>query len=296
MTRCHISTAAPGPPTPWRMRPPPGRSEARHVLGVVGRRRPARSDRHRKRRPECRARAGRPPGRATRASRARAAAGAGSPRWRAAAARVPAERRDQQGSAAAVGRRVGVGHASRAAARAPPSVRTPCGGTNTTAEIDGSTGDCWAHTSSPVRPLITNPPSSAGATLSGWPSMRLASDSAAASSSRRPRPSTRARASTMPPTMAADDEPRPRLCGIRLVQARCRPGWGDAPSPRRRRASNAPPGGPRPAAPRPRPRRRRAPRAPRGRPPRRGCRPARGRARGSRSRDRGWRWSPAPRR
>ena len=41
---------------------------------------------------------------------------------------------------------------------------------------------------------------------------------------RRRLPPREPRASTMPPTMAADDEPRPRLCGIRLVQARCSPG------------------------------------------------------------------------
>ncbi len=104
------------------------------------------------------------------------------------------------------------------------SVRTPCGGTKITAEMDGSTGACCAQTSSPVRPLITNPPSSAGATLSGWPSIRLARASAARRRAGRSPSWTRPRASTMPPTMAADDEPSPRLCGIRLVQATCKPG------------------------------------------------------------------------
>ena len=47
------------------------------------------------------------------------------------------------------------------------SVRTPYGGTSTTAEIEGSTGAFWAQTTSPAWPQITNPPSSAGATLSG---------------------------------------------------------------------------------------------------------------------------------
>ena len=65
---------------------------------------------------------------------------------------------------------------------------------------------------------MTKPPRSAGATLSGCPSISMASSSSAASSSADGPPSTSARASTSPPTMAAEDEPRPRACGIELRQ------------------------------------------------------------------------------
>ena len=70
----------------------------------------------------------------------------------------------------------------------------------------GRPGPAAAQTASPACPEMTNPPSRAGATLSGWPSSRLASANAGASSSalRRRRPAPRA--STMP----ADDRRRGR--------------------------------------------------------------------------------------
>ena len=128
-----------------------------------------------------------------------------------------------------------------------------------------------------------------GAPRACWPGR------AAESSSKRSPPTTRARASAMPPTIAAEREPRPRLCGMlfskrsrsprgvtpRISKAariarttRCRSSRGRCPHPRRRPRSPA---------------RRRRPRRSAGR-----AGPAPGR--GSRSRGRGSRWSPGRRR
>ena len=62
----------------------------------------------------------------------------------------------------------------------------------------------------------------------GGPPAAAASRNAASSSSSRVPPATSARASAMPPTIAADDEPRPRACGMALSQRSRSPG-GRAP-------------------------------------------------------------------
>ena len=61
--------------------------------------------------------------------------------------------------------------------------------------------------------LVTKPPSMAGATLSGWPSMAVASVSICRLVSLPP---SRALAPRMPATMQAELEPRPRAMGISL--------------------------------------------------------------------------------
>ena len=153
------------------------------------------------------------------------AAGAGSPRWRAGACsgRPPSAATSRAARPVlAVASACGTAAGSRPRAT---SVRTPYGGTKTTAEIAGSTGARWAQTTSPAWPETTNPPSSAGATLSGWPSSRLARARAAVVVQQLVRhPATSARASTMPPTIAAEDEPSPRLCGIAVGAAQAQPG------------------------------------------------------------------------
>ena len=63
---------------------------------------------------------------------------------------------------------------------------------------------------------IVNPPRSAAAALSGWPSSSVASTSARSVVSSSPPSAAPARS---PPTTAAADEPSPRLSGIRFVIA-----------------------------------------------------------------------------
>ena len=96
--------------------------------------------------------------------------------------------------------------------------------------------------------------------------------------------------------MAAEDEPRPRACGITLWQVEPQAGRRPPRGPRRRRAWTGPRGGTRPAV----PSRRRSPVTSTTRPvgqdlAPRARRAARGRGRASRSRDRGWPRSRAPR-
>ena len=67
------------------------------------------------------------------------------------------------------------------------------------------------------------PPSTAGAALSGWPSICVARSSTTSSDSASGS-AISPRAATMPATTAAADEPSPRPCGIRLWHTRCRPG------------------------------------------------------------------------
>ena len=131
----------------------------------------------------------------------------------------------------------------RAAARAPRSVRTPCGGT----KHDRRDRRVDRRTAAPRPPrppgrVITKPPSRAGATLSGWPSSRLASDSAAASSSSAVTASDE-RAGQHD---AADDRRRRRAHTaavrdpVRAGQLQSR--WAARPAARRRPASRGPPG------------------------------------------------------
>ena len=205
------------------------------------------------------------------------------------------ERRHQQGGAAGVGGRIGVRHRRRGAGRARPRCATPYGGTSTTAEIEGSTGAFWAQTSSPAWPQMTNPPSSAGATLSGWPSSRLASASASASSSSAA-PSAhraarehdapddggrgRAQAAAVRDPVGAGEPQSRGLLAHRLERGPHRA--HDQVGLVAREVLALPLDEHLEAL---------------GRPPRRrACRSARARGRGSRSRVRGWRWWPGPRR
>ena len=71
-----------------------------------------------------------------------------------------------------------------------------------------------------------SPPSRHGATLSGWPSRSAASCNTLASGNAATPPATSPRASRTPATMAAEDDPRPRPCGIRLTHCSAMPaGW-----------------------------------------------------------------------
>ena len=63
---------------------------------------------------------------------------------------LPAERRDEQSRATGVGGRVGVRHGRPAAARAPPRCVRRAAARTRPRRSSGSTGDCWAQTSSPV--------------------------------------------------------------------------------------------------------------------------------------------------
>ena len=164
------------------------------------------------------------PGRATRASPARAAPGGGSRGWRRAGARADRPGRRPAARPGRCWRPRRRAAPRRAAGRGRP--RSPPGwaGTKTSARTRGSTAEGTAYHSPASRPQITKPPSRAGATLSGWPSRSAASRSRDASSSSSWPPATRARASATPATIAADDDPRPRLCGMTLRHVRRSPG------------------------------------------------------------------------
>ena len=141
---------------------------------------------------------------------------------RSSSAGSPAERGHEQRRPAGVGGGVGVRHLRRAAGRGRPRCATPCGGTSTTArDSTGRAATGWAQTSSPAWPETTKPPSRAGRHVVGVALEPVGQGERprrrrAGRRRRRPGP----RASTMPPTIAAEDDPRPRLCGIRLVQRR----------------------------------------------------------------------------
>ena len=101
------------------------------------------------------------------------------------------------------------------------SVEAVNGGTSTTGSRAGSdvAADRAGRSVGPIQAMVS-PPSRQGATLSGWPSMRAGQGQqrrvvrAAASPS-----VTRPRASTRPATIAAAEDPSPRLCGMRLAQS-----------------------------------------------------------------------------
>ena len=97
------------------------------------------------------------------------------------------------------------------------------GGTNASATWPGN--GLMRRTTNPSSPRApaTSPPRIAGATLSGWPSIVAASSTSAGSPTGA---SVTARASTIPATIAADDDPSPRSSGIRLVTSRAMSGTG----------------------------------------------------------------------
>src|SRR5690625_560589 len=101
------------------------------------------------------------------------------------------------------------------------AVDTSYGGTKTT--IDATTGRCQATTSSRSFQAMVSPPYSAAATLSGCPSILDARVSASASGSSCSPPSTSARAATIAPTIADEEDPNPRACGMRFTHRTRRP-------------------------------------------------------------------------
>ena len=103
------------------------------------------------------------------------------------------------------------------------AVDMTCSGTSTSGETPRCTISFLKRGPSGVTQAIVRPPKSAGATLSGWPSMSFASASSAWASSSTT-PSSRPLAAMMPETMAAPDEPMPRPCGMLLRATRFSPG------------------------------------------------------------------------
>ena len=139
------------------------------------------------------------------------------------------QRCDEQRGPAGVERGVGVRHGrgQQPAGRLGGRARSP--GTRTTGAHAGSTGPAGPRAAAgPSVQASVSPPSRQAATLSGWPSISVASASSAASSSRSSPPTASARAATSPATIAAADEPSPRPCGMRLAQ-RQRAGRGGCP-------------------------------------------------------------------
>src|SRR6478735_690453 len=109
------------------------------------------------------------------------------------------------------------------------SVSTGVAGTKTTGTTEPAGSIRMALAAPPSVQARVKPPRRQAATLSGCPSISVASSSSAASSRRASPPVVTARAATMPAQMAADEEPRPRPCGMRLAQTISRP-WGCPPS------------------------------------------------------------------
>ncbi len=85
-------------------------------------------------------------------------------------------------------------------------------------------------------PATVNPPSSAGAALSGWPSIATAISSMVRWVSGPP---VRASAATIPATVAAADDPRPRASGTRLVIRIRQPSAAGSPSDATARAASS---------------------------------------------------------
>src|SRR5882724_10742939 len=93
-------------------------------------------------------------------------------------------------------------------------------GMSTTHRMAGGTGSDSATTRTPVLHDTVSPPRRAAATLSGWPSARVASSSKV---SRERPPPDRALPATSPPIQAAALEPMPRLGGMRFTQRSATP-------------------------------------------------------------------------
>src|SRR3569833_3649634 len=103
------------------------------------------------------------------------------------------------------------------------SVARRASGTSATGRTPGVTFSLVSRGPEGVCQAIVRPPARHGATLSGWPSIRVAS--ARTSSAVNFSPSgCRARAARMPATVAAEEEPSPRACGMRLTQRIRSPG------------------------------------------------------------------------
>ena len=166
-----------------------------------------------------------PPARGSRHRRLAVAPGGAGPRWRRAAARAAGS---APPPAARPGRRWRPRRRAGTDVRQQPPrhrVSTPSGGTNTTTcdpRVDRERRR--ARNRSPSAQAIVNPPYSAGATLSGCPSRSAASANTASSSISSEPPATRPRAAQTPATIAADDEPSPRPCGITLSHSAAAPG------------------------------------------------------------------------
>ena len=175
--------------------------------------------------------------------------------------RAPTERRDEQRGPAGVGGGVGVRHrVGEQAARDLGAARRTAGRARPPRSRDRP-GRARPRPRPPAWPQITNPPSSAGATLSGWPSIRVASASAAASSSRSaPAIDERPGEHDARPRSRPRRSPCPRPCGIRLVAGEREARAAAHPGRRRRPASRGPRGGSRRAGRRRHPPPRRSPR------------------------------------
>ncbi|SQD96030.1 hypothetical protein FMEAI12_3430010 [Parafrankia sp. Ea1.12] len=100
-------------------------------------------------------------------------------------------------------------------------------GTNTTGRSSPSGATRRDRGTSPSYQATVRPPSRAAATLSGCPSIALATRSRPAAPSGPP---ARASAAVTPATIAAADEPRPRPCGIRFTQRSASPGCAHSSS------------------------------------------------------------------